>query len=302
MAYRFKLDEPVGEEFRRIWLEHIARALAEASRGSDQASAIHETRKCLKRIRSLLRLMRPVLGEPQFQEENAKYRDIAHSLSGSRDRQMLFEVVTKLEAHAGQKQKTALQAFRTLLGATAPKMVEEAGSVLLTAVAGRLAAEAKQVEKMEIAPPSIDGVLAGLERTYRQGRRANRKAYETTDEERFHELRKHVQQHWRQLLLLQEAWPEILIARVGVTKQLAAILGDEHDLFILLTFLDSEEVQPLGNDQIRVMRRISLKRQKELRTEAQPHAERLYAEGAKTFARRVAAYWAAAQRISHREE
>ena len=62
---------------------------------------MHETRKALKRLRALLRLVRPAMGEAAFKQENAQLRDIGLSLSGARDRHVLLETVNKLEGAAG---------------------------------------------------------------------------------------------------------------------------------------------------------------------------------------------------------
>ena len=55
----------------------------------------------LKRLRALLRLVRPAMGEAAFEQENAQLRDIGLSLSGERDRHVLLETVNKLEGSAG---------------------------------------------------------------------------------------------------------------------------------------------------------------------------------------------------------
>ena len=67
----------------------------------DHAVAVHETRKALKRLRALLRLIRPAIGDDAFRHENAQLRDIGLSLSGARDRHVLLETVNKLEGAAG---------------------------------------------------------------------------------------------------------------------------------------------------------------------------------------------------------
>ena len=77
MAFRFKLNEPVQKGFRRIALEQIERAERELSASENAEVATHETRKCIKRVRALLRIGRPGLGEPVYRSENARMREIA---------------------------------------------------------------------------------------------------------------------------------------------------------------------------------------------------------------------------------
>ena len=81
MPFRFKLTEPFEEGCRRIAREQIERAQCQLKAPGDPVAAVHETRKSLKRLRALLRLVRPALGEQTYREENAQLRSIGGSLS-----------------------------------------------------------------------------------------------------------------------------------------------------------------------------------------------------------------------------
>ena len=69
MTYRFKLQEPIAEGVRRIGLEQIDIAAAKLASKDDIAAAIHDARRCLKRLRALLRLVRPGLAEAAYRRE-----------------------------------------------------------------------------------------------------------------------------------------------------------------------------------------------------------------------------------------
>ena len=66
MAFRFKLAEPFEEGCKRIAREQIERAQCQLKGSGDPVVAVHETRKSLKRLRALLRLIRPALGEEAY--------------------------------------------------------------------------------------------------------------------------------------------------------------------------------------------------------------------------------------------
>src|SRR5262245_16407187 len=94
MAFRFKLNEPVEKGFRRIGLEQIERAERQLSASESLEVATHETRKSLKRVRALLRLARPGLGDTIYRAENARFREIGALLSSARDSDVVLETVT----------------------------------------------------------------------------------------------------------------------------------------------------------------------------------------------------------------
>ena len=56
MSFRFEPDRPVPEEARRVLSEQI-RAGRDAIAGDPSATAVHETRKAVKRTRAVLALV-----------------------------------------------------------------------------------------------------------------------------------------------------------------------------------------------------------------------------------------------------
>ena len=100
MAYRLKLNEPMGRGFQRIAIAQIDRAIVQIDAATETVS-VHEARKCLKRTRALLRFFRPRLGDDTFKNLNSALRDIGQSLSGPRDIDVLGQTVAHL-AQAGE--------------------------------------------------------------------------------------------------------------------------------------------------------------------------------------------------------
>src|SRR5262249_34360662 len=102
MAYRCKIEEPLAKGIRRIAREQVQRAAQRLAQADDGPAAIHDVRKHLKRVRALLRLVRPVLGDTAFRRENARFREIGLLLAGARDLDVLKETVAALESTCPQ--------------------------------------------------------------------------------------------------------------------------------------------------------------------------------------------------------
>lgn len=297
MAYRLKLDESVATGFIRIGLDQISRARHELEAATGPAVAVHEARKSLKRLRALLRLARPGLAEEVFRREDARFKDIAALLSGVRDGDILAETMGKLEPR-GNRARTALTAARALIadrpnGAKSglkPTHIDEAVSGLDEA--------RKLFKKVEVGRDMFEMLAEGLEQSYRHGRRAFDRAYERPSDEAYHELRKGVQRHWRQMALLSRAWPDWTGARVAEARELSQILGDDHDLAVLA----AAATDGLSAEHARVIQRLCRDRQSELRAVARPRACRLFAERPKRLRRKIELYWALAKEMSETEE
>ena len=94
MAYKFKAsDRTVQRAVRRIAREQIDGAL-HAIDSSDRDTARHEVRKACKKIRALVRLIRPSFSG--YARENGEYRDIAGLLAGTRDARVLLDTFDML--------------------------------------------------------------------------------------------------------------------------------------------------------------------------------------------------------------
>ena len=57
MTYRFKLLEPIGHGVARLAREQFEIAEAKLASKDDISASIHDARRCLKRVRALLRLI-----------------------------------------------------------------------------------------------------------------------------------------------------------------------------------------------------------------------------------------------------
>jgi CHAD domain-containing protein len=118
-------------------------------------------------------------------------------------------------------------------------------------------------------------------------------AFDTEDDDDFHEWRKRVKYHWYHVRLLQETSPAFMKARRTTMKQLSDCLGYDHDLAILKGFLDNtaEPILPAGEID-HVVEQIQL-RQRALRHDAWQLGEKLYIEKPKALVKRLGGYWAA---------
>jgi len=301
MAFRFRLSETFEEGCQRIAREQIERAQTQLRHPDDPTVAVHETRKSLKRLRALLRLVRPAAGESMFHRENAELREIARGLSGARDRHVLLETVAKLEAEVPFPKKGLGAAVREALTAANGELGHVVDGATLRQAQARLTEAKKRLARMHLSGRGFEVVGPGLEASYRRARRAFRQAYIELTDEAFHEWRKGTQQHWRHMLLLTRAWPATLAARASAARSLSQVLGDDHDLALLAAFLRSEPCTRLGEDAATI-ERLARRRQQELREKAHPMGLRLYAESPKALHHAIGSYWGAAVALKEHEQ
>jgi CHAD domain-containing protein len=246
MGYTFARDGASVEiELRRIATERLNRALTALEAEGDPGAAAHEARKNLKKLRGLLRLVRPAFDD--YAAENAALRDIARALATRRRSSALVETHDRLMAHYGAGlDGAAFAGLRDWLGSAeaaapegeAPEAPDEAA--LLTA----LRDARDRAARWELSKSGFAAVEGGLKKTYGRAVEAMQTARRERTGEAFHEWRKRVKYHWYHARLLKKTAKAELKPRIALAARLNDILGDHHDLVELAPRLEDAPIGP----------------------------------------------------------
>jgi len=300
MTYRFTLQERVGQGVRRVGLEQIEIAAAKLAGKDDVSTAIHDARRCLKRLRALLRLIEPGLKEGLYRREAARLAGIGRLLSGARDLDVMRQTLSKLKGRSDALPPGAADRLARFAAQSHSRGRRTGGDGRRQALL-RLEQSRRFFAGKAAAGIELHHVIEGLGRAYRKGRKAFRHAYQEPHEEAFHACRKRVQLHWRHMALLSRGWPEALAARAGEAKELSRLLGEDHDYAVLLALARERGTAILEPEDLAALAALCRSRQAALRAAAKPRGERLFAEPARNLEIRVALYWTSAQCLADLE-
>jgi CHAD domain-containing protein len=298
MAFRIHEGESVPDAVRRVAHEQIDAAIAEVSDQSlPQPEKIHQVRTRCKKLRALLRLVRPCLGE-LYVRENASFRDAARELSPLRDAQSVLDAYDALLARfEGEVARRTFAAVRRGLGRRKRRRARELTDLRrrLDQVSGLLEDARERVDTWPIDATGADAWRGGFEHTYRRARQAMAVAYDSPTPEHFHAWRKGVKDHWYHTRLLRPLWGKALGARAGAGEALGEMLGAHHDLAVLRATLLEEADDLGGRRPADLLVELIGRRRLELEADAKPLGARLFAENARRIGGRHVRYWDAWQ-------
>jgi CHAD domain-containing protein len=297
MPYKFAADEPVGLAISRCAREQLDGAVVALSEGisRDPVEAIHSARKSIKKQRSLLRLSRAAMPREDRQRENAILRDVARSLSDTRDADVLIASITELsERFAGQLPAATFDAVRAHLEARA--QYEDPRSAVDGLAVGELAAARARVDDWRLRKAGWKAIEDGLVRTYSRGRDAFERARRAGQMEALHDWRKRVKDLWYHERLLAPICGPAVGGQVKDLDRLSDLLGDDHDLALLRQELTPPS-PPMAVDLDALVGVIDFRRG-ELQGEARAIGERVYCESPKAFRRRMCASWKAGRDLA----
>jgi CHAD domain-containing protein len=294
MAYRFRLREELGFGARRIVGEQLERAIDDFA-SLDPDSAIHKARRRLKKARAVLRFIRPGIPDKAYKQWNADLRDVGMLFSNERDLFVIAKVAADLAERAPVRNgKAALETLQGLAAAAQMDPKHEMRDAIIKAGVLRLRAAVEMLVSLPCDDLKIAHLAEGFGESQRASRKTYKHAFETGDDEAFHEWRKSVQRHWRQCLLLNGVWPDFYRARAAVAERVAGLLGADHDLSILKHFAASHIDKGLSAKQAEVLFALAQERQDELRAQAQIAGQALNAAKPDGLARETEIYWVSA--------
>jgi CHAD domain-containing protein len=271
--YKFDpVGEPVEAAFRSIAVSQLDEALAALGTGdADGRSVVHEARRRCKKLRGLLRLVRPSFAD--FATENAAIRDAAALLSHLRDAEVLQCTVNDL---AKSQRSAVLEHVAVRLTIAGQPHGEH--SEKLSQFRERLNAIRERAQHWSLSRGDWRALLPGLRGTYRSARRRMDKAASTDAATDFHEWRKASKNHGFHVDLLRRAAPELLADDLKTVEELATQLGLHHDLALLKDASD-ETPDHFGNaEEVAELRAAIVLRRNEVSARSLALGRQIFAE------------------------
>jgi CHAD domain-containing protein len=237
-------------------LDQLIALLSKDDRKSNERT-VHETRKAIKRLRALLRLLRPALGEPRFEHENRALRDAGRHLAGTRDAQVMLDTLDAIVARHPKRlaRSAAVERLRALLVAEREAIAELACDrpSPLELTREDLVALRARVDRWKLEDADLSAMLTGLRRVYATGRRRHARARRIDNTTAMHAWRKRVKDLRYATELLGSETTKLresggrgggahdrldhhtraLAKLARRADRLGELLGEEHDLALL---------------------------------------------------------------------
>lgn len=301
-------SEPLGMGIKRVTMEQLELAAGQFFDGQDTlGGAVHESRKSIKRVRALLRLIRGELPDRIYDFENESLRDTARLISRIRSARGMVEAADSIQSLYGEF--LAEGTFSELLA----KLTRRRDLIELEAIEdpnliGRVVRglerayhrygswptdpEAREVYGLGIRD-SFDALSPGLSSTYTHGRQNMVRAYERAGSGDFHDWRKRVKDMRHQMEFLAPLWPEVVVGTAMTLERLGNILGEDHDIAELLKLLrERPDLCPNARERS-LFRALAQQRRNELQIAAEILGRRVYAEKPDSLTSRYGEYWSA---------
>ena len=224
MPFHLLKHEDPNSGLRRTALEQIDIAIdGFADDSIPHGRKVHSLRARCKKMRGVLRLIRPMLGDEAYKAQDKMYRAAAKQLAGTRD------------------QDVALKTLASLGVETEPTGEREIPSDSVARSLEILAACRAAVEEWPLTVDSFSDLEPGFARTYNRCLDAWAAVQSDPTDLNYHRLRKSAKYHWYHVRILERIRKKKIRKRRHQLRDLQLTLGDAHDLFMLQTYLRGNE-------------------------------------------------------------
>ncbi len=304
--------ETVAAGLRRMAVEQAELAIEElsAAPNGDAHRSVHEARKAIKRIRTIVRLQERRLGRGGCAREQAALRTVATRLAGARDGEVLLATLDGLvrrhpKQMAGRPGVTSVRLALAAQRDAAERAALEPAN--LQAACEELRAFRDRAARWDRdGGPGLGAAQRGMRRIYRRGRRRMRRATKSGDMRTMHQWRKRVKDLRYAAEALgpvkdgSDAAPAAERARRSRSAArrmrklarhadgLGELLGEDHDLAVLDEWIVAHGAGAgAGPGTRRRLRRAIARRRRKLRRRALRDGHELYLRRPKRFVRAV---------------
>ena len=287
LHHRKHIDDQLTAIVRRQ-LRNTAHGLA-TSEGSQFRSAVHESRKRLKKVRAVAAILIQA-GAKLPRRDRKRLKSVARVLSRVRDSTAIIDTFDRVRRRYPKQlpEHTYGLLRRGLVAARDQSVARAQRDGVVTEAAERLKKTRKSARTWTSPSIKWSGMTGIVAASYRRSRNAMNRARATGQSATLHRWRKELKTFWYQLRLAGPLMTGIAPLLADLNR-LETELGDDHNLVVLAATLRGCRDLRSMRAEIRQIDRLAGRMRQALRRRAFGLGRRLHARKPKAFARRLRA-------------
>ena len=292
-------DEPLRAGLLRVGDDLIQNALDHIrSPASDQGEDVHLVRVTIKRLRAMLRLIRPVIGKTVFDRGNTRLRNAARRLSSARDSVVARQTLATLALPAGRKRDAVTAA---LAGFKQDGEAEVGIRKTMNRLALALEETKRNLHRIRVSEHEWKAVEPGLRQLHSQCRKRMERALGQGDDKAFHKWRIRVKSLYYGLQMLQGVWSERMDKMLADLGRLQKEIGADHDLVVLKRSMRETPDAFQGTGTVEQVVDSLDDKSKKLRRVIEPLGRAIFDQTSRDFVRELGQRWNKWRKTSSQE-
>ena len=291
--YSITDHEEISAAAHRIVSEQYELIIEACTNHENADIAVHDVRKASKRIRAVLRMLKPDLPPDVYLRENTFLKEISRKLSVARNFhvfeeefeniisagiiELSDETANKIRQHLKSKKDDAFELIT--------------GLDIFHSIAQKTEEAKQRFSQVDLSMMGPHTVYKGIGKVFAWGQKQMMHSQQFPTDENLHEMRKRIKTLMYLVKLIKDVSPEFFNGYFKGLKSASLALGEDHNMAELNDYLDTldEKLVP-DEDKLSIESYISSQRQ-QIQLEVWPEIAKLYTGQAGEFSKRVKAYW-----------
>jgi len=285
--------EEISHAAHRILSEQYDLIISSSKNSENIDVAVHDIRKASKRIRAVLRMLRPDLPPEIYLRENVFLKEISRKLAVARNFHV-FEDEFENIVSAGiieLSDKTVKLITQHLKEKKTDSFELLTGLAIFHSIATKTQEVKLRFLEVDLSMLGPHTVYKGIGKVFAWGQKQMVHSQQFPTDENLHELRKRIKTLMYLVKLIKDVSPEFFNGYFKGLKSASLALGEDHNMAELGDYLDTleDEIIP-ADEKLKLESYISSQRQ-QIQLEVWPEIAKLYTGQAGEFSKRVKAYW-----------
>ncbi len=286
------LDIKQDKAYRQLAETMAAELVALTKKKGLIDTRVHELRKQLKKMRALLRLIRIPIGNSKYKSCNYFFRDFGREFGDARDAKVRVGTLQSLKEPVDESiEEKAFNRLEELLVVEHKNAKKKLNRNFWKEMQMKSASAKPLIVHNIHKPDGFKTYKKSVKKVYKGGYKALKIAIENPKAEELHEFRKQVKYLRYQLTFLDAMWPKMLQTMEDVMHDLSDLLGNDHDLYDLVSWLEENDWPQMSENEKELLKGLACKKQSVFRSEALKLGQKIYYESPSQFINRLESYW-----------
>ncbi len=286
-------NEEVSDAAHRVLAEQYDLIINACNNNDDVHKSIHDIRKSYKRIRAVLRLVKPDIQRGTYNKENKLIRDLSRKFSTARNLHVFSEEFDDIIT-AGILKLPETDIYQIHNFFKVKK--EEALKVLLdldmfTVIRKKTEDAKNRIAKIDFKSLGPHTIYKGVSNVFAWGQKQMIYTQQFPTDDNLHEMRKRVNALMYLVRLIKEVSPDFFNGYYGGLKSASLALGEDHNMAEMVNYIDTINNQLLPPVEKQKIHEYIISQRQQIQVDVWPSIAKLYTGQADEFSKRIKSYW-----------
>ena len=286
-------NEEISVAAHRVLSEQYNLIIDACSNQDSPHESIHDTRKSYKRIRAVLRLIKPDISAEVYDREKRLLRELSGKFANARNLHVFAEEFdTIMKAGILKLPATTENEIKSFFKEREEETLKILLDLNLFEVVGKKNEEARdRVAAVDFSSLGPHTIYKGVSNVFAWGQKQMIHSQQFPTDDNLHEMRKRMKALMYLVRLIKDVSPDFFNGYYKGLKSASLALGEDHNMAEMLNYIDTigDEILP-EEEKKRIHEYITSQRQ-QIQVDVWPLIAKLYTGQADEFSKRIKAYW-----------